>query len=150
MLADLVLAILHHVLVFGLFGLLSAEAILLRPGLTGARLALLGRLDGFYGGVAGVIVGVGVGRVIWGLKGWEYYVTSWSFWAKIAAFAAVGIASIPPTLRILAWRRAAGRDESHVVPDGEIARVRRLVRAELALFALILVFAAMMARGIGS
>lgn len=150
MLADLVLAILHHVLVFGLFGLLSAEAVLLRPGLTGARLALLGRLDGLYGGVAGAIVLVGIGRVIWGLKGWEYYVTSWSFWAKMAAFAAVGIASIPPTLRILAWRRAARGNEGHVVPEGEIARVRRLVKAELALFALILVFAAMMARGVGS
>ncbi len=148
--ADLVLAILHHLLVFALFGLLAAEAVLLRPGLTGERLALLARLDGLYGGVATAVVVVGIGRLIWGLKGWEYYLGSWSFWAKMAAFAAVGIASIPPTLRILAWRRAARLDAGHVVPDGEIVRVRRLLRAELALFVLILAFAAMLARGIGS
>ncbi|CAG1014820.1 MAG: DUF2214 family protein [Rhizobiaceae bacterium] len=150
MIADLVLAILHHVLAFSLLGLLAAEAALLRPGLSGAWLTLLGRLDGLYGGAAMALVVVGIGRLIWGLKGWEFYVASWSFWAKMAAFAAVGIASILPTLRILAWRRAARLEPSHVVPDAEIAGARRLVLAELALFALIPVFAAMMARGIGS
>ncbi len=148
--ADLALAIIHHLLVFVLFGLLAAEAVLLRPGLSGERLALLARLDGLYGGVAAAIVMVGIGRVIWGLKGWEYYLGSWSFWAKMATFAAVGVASVPPTLRIFAWRRAARLDPGHVVPEPEIAHVRRLVAAELGLFALILAFAAMMARGIGS
>lgn len=96
------------------------------------------------------IVLVGIGRLAWGLKGWEFYLASWSFWAKMAAFAAVGIASIPPTLRILAWRRAARLGHGFVAPDREVALLRRLVLAELALFALIPVFAAVMARGIGS
>lgn len=150
MLADLVLAILHHLLAFSLLGLLAAEAALLRPGLSGGRLALLGRLDGLYGGAAMTLIAVGIGRLAWGLKGWEFYLASWSFWAKMAAFAAVGIASVPPTLKILAWRRASRADPAYVAPDGELARLRRLVQAELALFALIPVFAAMMARGIGS
>ncbi len=148
--ADLALAIIHHLLVFALFGLLAAEAVLLRPGLSGERLALLARVDGLYGGVAAAIVMVGIGRVIWGLKGWEYYAGSWSFWAKMTAFAAVGIASIPPTLRILAWRRAARLDAGHVVPEAEIASTRRVVTAEIALFTLVLAFAATMARGIGT
>ena len=150
MFADLVLAILHHLLAFTLLGLLAAEAALLRPGLGGGRLALLARLDGLYGGGAIALIAVGIGRLAWGLKGWEFYVASWSFWAKMAAFAAVGIASVPPTLRILAWRRVARVDPAYTVPEGEIARLRRFVLAELALFALIPVFAAMMARGIGS
>jgi putative membrane protein len=96
------------------------------------------------------LVLVGIGRLVWGLKGWEFYLASWSFWAKMAAFAAVGIASIPPTLKILAWRRAARTDPAYAVPDADVAGLRRLVLAELALFTLIPVFAAMMARGIGS
>lgn len=150
MFADLLLAILHHLLAFTVLGLLAAEAALLRPGLSGGRLALLARLDGVYGASAMAIVLVGIGRLAWGLKGWEFYVDSWSFWAKMAAFAAVGIASVPPTLKILAWRRAARLDAGYIAPDGEIAALRRLVLAELVLFALIPVFAAMMARGIGS
>ncbi|MBE0693428.1 MAG: DUF2214 family protein [Aquamicrobium sp.] len=150
MLADLVLAILHHLLAFSLLGLLAAEAALLRPGLSGGRLALLGRLDGLYGGAAMALIAVGIGRLAWGLKGWEFYLASWSFWAKMAAFAAVGIASVPPTLKILAWRRAARTDPAYAVPDADVAGLRRLVLAELALFAFIPVFAAMMAHGIGS
>lgn len=150
MFVDLLLAILHHLLAFILLGLLAAEAALLRPGLSGDKLALLARLDGFYGAAAMALVIVGVGRLVWGLKGWEFYLASWSFWAKMAAFAAVGIASVPPTLKILAWRRTARANPAFVAADGEIARLRRLVLAELALFAFIPVFAAMMARGIGS
>jgi len=150
MLADLVLAILHHLLAFTLPGLLAVEAVLLRPGLSGGRLALLGRLDGLYGAAAMALVLIGIGRLAWGVKGWEYYLASWSFWAKMAAFAAVGIVSVPPTLKIIAWRRAARADSAYAVPDTETAGLRRLVLAELALFALIPVFAAMMARGIGS
>lgn len=150
MLADLVLAILHHLLAFALLGLLAGEAMLLRPGLSGGRLALLGRLDGLYGAAAMALALVGIGRLVWGLKGWEFYLASWSFWAKVAAFAAVGIASIPPTLKILAWRRAARTDPAYAVRDADVANLRRLVLAELALFTLIPVFAAMMARGIGS
>ena len=43
---DLLLAILHHFLVFTLAGLLAAELALVRPGLSGPNLALLGRVDG--------------------------------------------------------------------------------------------------------
>jgi putative membrane protein len=142
---DLLLAILHHLLVFSLAGILAAEWVLVRPGLSGPSLRLLGRIDGAYGGTALAVVVVGVCRVIFGLKGWEYYVSNHAFWGKMAAFVIVGLLSIRPTMRILAWRRAGDT----LVPDVEIAAVRIWIRGEIAFFALILVFAAMMARGIG-
>lgn len=148
--ADLVLAVLHHLLAFTLLGLLAVEAALLRPGLSGDSLVFLARLDGLYGASAMALILVGIGRLAWGLRGWELYLASWSFWAKMAAFAAVGVVSVPPTLKILAWGRASRANPAYAVPDAEIAALRRLVLAELALFALIPVFAAMMARGIGS
>lgn len=148
MAADLLLAILHHLLIFMLAGILASELVLTRKGLSGRELRLLGHIDRMYGIVALAIIVIGIGRVFYGLKGWEYYVTNGAFWAKMAAFAGVGILSIRPTMRILAWRRAASA-ESYVVPDAEIAAARGLLKAEAAVFALIPIFAAMMARGIG-
>jgi len=146
---DLILAIAHHLAVFLLAGVLAAEFVLVRPGLTGKSLGLLGRIDGAYGGLAGLIILIGIGRVLFGLKGWEYYVYYWAFWAKMAAFVAVGLLSAPPTMRILRWRKQAAGAPDYVVPDAEIVGVRGFLRAEAAFLALILVFAATMARGIG-
>ena len=103
---DLLLAILHHFLVFSLAGMLAAEFALVRPGLSGASLGLLGRIDGAYGGVAMAIIVVGICRVLFGLKGWEYYVSNHAFWGKMVAFVIVGLLSIRPTMRIIAWRRS--------------------------------------------
>ncbi|MEW9838161.1 DUF2214 family protein [Mesorhizobium marinum] len=143
---DLILAILHHFLVFALAGLLAAELALIRPGLSGRNLGLVGRLDGAYGGVAMAVIVVGVCRVIFGLKGWEFYVSNHAFWGKMIAFVIVGLLSIKPTMRILAWRRS-GAD---AVPDTEILAVRSWLKGEVFFLALVLVFAAAMARGFGA
>lgn len=149
MILDLLLAVLHHMLVFALAAVLAAEFVLVRPGLAGRDLRILAQVDQAYGGLALAVVAVGVLRVFFGLRGWEFYVYNTAFWAKMAAFAAVGLLSIVPTVRILAWRRGMQRATGlFVVPDAEIAGVRRLLRWQLAFFALIPVFAAMMARGI--
>jgi putative membrane protein len=143
---DLLLAILHHFLVFSLAGVLAAELVLVRPGLGGANLSLLGRIDGAYGGLAIAVIVVGVCRVLFGLKGWEYYVSNHAFWGKIFAFAIVGLLSVRPTRRILAWRKSAAA----AVPDSEILAVRAWIKGEIAFLAAVLVFAAAMARGIGT
>lgn len=143
---DLLLAILHHLLVFALVGLLAVELALLRPGLGGTGLVLLGRIDAAYGGIALAVIVAGVARVLFGLKGWEYYVFNHAFWGKMAAFLVIGLLSIRPTMRILSWRRGGG----DAVPERDILAVRSWVRGEMFLVALVLVFAAAMARGIGS
>lgn len=143
---DLILTIVHHLLAFALAGVIAAEAILVRPGLGRRNLALLGRIDATYGGLAALLVLIGASRVYFGLKGWEFYVYNPTFWAKMAAFATVGLLSIGPTIRIARWR-AAGGGENYIVPEVEIARVRGFLKAEIAVFALIPIFAAAMARG---
>ena len=142
---DLLLAVAHHLLVFSLAGMLAAELVLIRPGLSGPTLGLVGRIDGAYGGVAIAVVAVGICRVLFGLKGWEFYVSNHAFWGKMIAFVIVALLSIRPTMRILAWRRA----ELAMVPDDEIFAVRSWIKGEIAFLALVLAFAAMMARGVG-
>lgn len=146
---DLVLAIAHHLLVFSLAGIIAAEFVLVRNEMNAATVRRLAGIDRHYGIVAMLVVAVGAARVYWGLKGWEFYVYNWVFWAKMAAFAGVGLLSIMPTMRFLSWRRLAGADPDWRVPEAQLAPVRTCIRAEAALFLLIPVFAAAMARGYG-
>ncbi|BCM21688.1 DUF2214 family protein [Mesorhizobium sp. J8] len=146
---DLVLAIIHHLLVFSLAGIIGAEFVLVRGDLGAATLKRLAGIDRHYGIIAALIVVGGVCRVLFGLKGWEFYVYNWVFWAKMAAFAIVGLLSIVPTMRFLSWSRQASSTPSFAVPAAELASVKNYVRAEGLIFLLIPVFAAAMARGYG-
>ena len=146
---DLLLAIAHHLLVFSLAAILAIELATVRPGLTGAGLRRLGIVDLHYGLIAALILIVGFARVYMGVKGPEAYLGAWTFWAKIGAFALVGLLSAPPTLRILQWRKRARAEPGFALGAAEVQAVRPFLIAELAVFALIPVFAAMMARGIG-
>lgn len=147
---DLILAIAHHFAVFAVFGLLLAEVALLRPGISTDRIRQLGMIDSFYGAAAGLVIVVGICRVIWGAAGWEYYVANWAFWAKMAAFLLVGLLSVPPTIAVLGWRRQLAANPGFSPDDAQIARLRRFFTAELVAFAFIPVFAAAMARGYGA
>ena len=141
---DLVLAIGHHLLIFALFGVLAAELIVVRKGMDAATVARIGRVDLWYGVLAGLILIVGFSRAVFAAKGWAYYQHNAFFWAKIATFTAVGLLSVPPTIRFILWRRAGAAP-----PDDAVAAVRRYLYAEVLLFALLPAFAAAMARGYG-
>ena len=146
---DLVLAIVHHLLVFSLVAVLAAEATLLRPGLTSRQLRTLAGLDAVYGATAGGVLAAGLARVFFGAKPESYYLGNPMFWAKIGAFAVVALLSIIPTLRILNWRRSIRADAAFTPTDAQVGGVRRFVILELIVFPLIPAFAAMMARGVG-
>jgi putative membrane protein len=92
------------------------------------------------------LIVVGVLRVAYGVKGYDFYLHNPWFHAKIGAFLLVGLISILPTLRFLRWRKALRQNPAFVPTADEAARMARLVRFELVLIAAILVFAAMMAR----
>jgi putative membrane protein len=146
MLTDLVLAILHHLAIVTLIVLLAFEFALLRPGITPDNLRRVANVDAGYGAVAGLVVVVGVSRVIWGAKGAEFYLSNPWFWAKMASFLCIGLLSIPPTLALLKWRRARKLDPDFLPADAELASQRRFLHAEVGLLALVVGFAAAMAR----
>ena len=149
MLLDLILAATHHVLVFGIGAIIAMELVLLRPGMSGAQLRQIGRIDLFYGVAAGLILLIGFARVYFGLKGPEFYLQNWVFWAKIGTFAVVELLSVSPTMTLLSWRKEAKANPTFIPPAEDVAAVRRLVKAEAHLFIFIPIFAAAMARGYG-
>jgi putative membrane protein len=141
---DLILAILHHVFIFALFGVLVSEFMVVRRGMDAAAAARVVAIDAWYGALAGLILVVGFSRAIFAAKGWAYYAHDAFFWAKIGTFLVIGLLSVPPTLAYLRWRRASASPS-----DEAVATVRRCLWMEVALFPLLLAFAAAMARGYG-
>ena len=143
---DLILAALHHLAILSLILIVGAELAMIRGELPAAAIRRLATVDAGYGIAAGAIVVIGVSRVIFGVKGWLYYVHNPWFWAKMATFLVVGLLSIHPTVAFLRWRRDADADTAFSPPSAGVAAVRRTILIEAALLGLIVAFAAAMAR----
>ena len=146
---DLLLACLHHLVVFTLVTIPAVEFALMRGSVGALRVAHLARLDAAYGVLAGGIIVIGFGRVFHGAKGPDFFLHNPVFWAKLGFFGLAGLASAVPTVRLLRWKKAARRDAGFVVAEAEAASTRRWLAVELALFVPIPLLAAAMARGVG-
>jgi putative membrane protein len=96
-----------------------------------------------------VLLIVGFIRVFYTEKGAAYYFHSGSFLAKLALFIVVGLLSILPTVQFLGWRKALKAGQAPAVDDATRRRVRMIIHTELTLLFLIMLCAALMARGIG-
>lgn len=150
LLHDAGLAWLHFVLAFVLVGALVAEAFILRLPVDGRVARVLLRVDLFYGASSVLLILVGISRVIWGAKGWDYYNAQPFFWAKMVTFGVIGLLSIGPTRAFMRWVKQTNAEPAFVVAEADVKRMRRLVVVEAHLVALLLLFASLMARGIGS
>lgn len=131
-----VFAFLHHVAAFALVAALVVEFVLIKDALNATTVRRLARADMILGISAGVLLVVGLLRVFYFEKGAEYYFHSATFIAKLALFVLVAVLSIYPTMKFIAWRKKA--------PDPAI---RRILHLELVGVVLILLFAALMAKG---
>lgn len=147
---DALLAIAHHLAVFSLVALLVVELVVVRAPMGTAEIARFGRIDGLYGIVAIAVVVVGIARLLWGAVPVEFYLVNLFFWLKMGTLAAIALISVYPTMRGIAWRKAASADASWTVPVAELRPVRRALHVELAILPLIPISAALMARGIGA
>jgi putative membrane protein len=143
-LLDLILAILHHLLIFGIFGIIVFELVSVKKGMDAASVRRVAAVDAWYGISALLILIIGFSRAVFAAKGWFYYMHNLFFWAKLTTFMLIGLLSVRPTIRILKWKNAGG-----VPRDIEVKIVRLFIHLEAALFPLLLIFAAAMARGYG-
>lgn len=147
---DAAFSYLHFTFALILVGALAAEAFVLRLPVDGRVAKLLVRIDAFYGASAVAVILAGLARVFWGLKDEGYYGAQPFFWAKMATFAIIGLISIAPTRRFFRWAKAARADAAFAAPEADVKAARRIVMIELHLLALVPLFAALMARGIGA
>ena len=142
-------AFVHHVAAFALVAALAIEFVLIRGELTLRSARRLQLTDMLFGMSAGVVLLVGLLRVFYYEKGASYYFHSWPFLAKLVLFLGVGLASVPPTLEFLSWRGVLRQGRAPVLSSERRRRFQRLMHLELAGIVLILLCAALMARGVG-
>lgn len=142
-------AFLHHVAAFGLVAALAVEFVLIRATLDTRTARWLQRADMIYGLSSGLLLVVGLLRVFQFEKGPTYYFHSAPFLAKLLLFLAVGLISIAPTREFLSWRRILQQHQVPVLSDARRRRLRAIIHLELAGVLLILLCAALMARGVG-
>ena len=142
-------AFLHHVAAFALVTALTVEFVLIRGTLTVESARKVLRFDAVYGMSASALLIVGLARVFYFEKGAAYYFHSTAFIAKLVLFAAVGLLSAYPTIEFLSWRKALRQGQLPVTDPRKLRVIRSIMHWELAGVVLILLCAALMARGIG-
>ena len=140
---DLVLAIVHHILVFGLVAMMIATRTLLSASTPDVR--RLARVDAGAGGLSAVVLAVGVARAIWGGKGWAFYEANPFFWGKIACFLLIGALTVPGTIAFLKWSKAMKADAAFRPDPAEVARLRGLTGLQALVLVVLLACAAAMA-----
>jgi putative membrane protein len=150
MVASALFSFLHFVAVLVIAGTLFFEWLTLNqvPSLADAR--RLQWADRWYGIAAGVLVVVGLVRVFQFEKGKSYYFSNTFFLLKMALFIAVGLISIYPTVRFIAWGKLTRQGQMPAVTAGELRRLRLSLGAELLLLAGVVLCASLMAKGIGA
>lgn len=142
-------AFVHHVSAFVLFAALVVEFVLIRGALTVESARKIMRADMIFGIAAGVLLLAGLARVFHFEKGAYYYFHTWTFLAKLALFVIVGLISIIPTMEFLRWRAAVKAGQVPAVSGDKLKSVRSIIHYEMAGVVLIILFATLMARGIG-
>jgi putative membrane protein len=142
-------AFLHHAAAFLLVAVVTVELVLLRGELTIASAKTLLRMDAVYGVSAMVLLAVGFVRVFHTEKGSDYYFHSGPFLVKLVLFIVVGLLSIVPTMQFFGWRKALKAGQAPTLDDATRRRVRIIIHTELTALFVIMLCAALMARGIG-
>ena len=142
-------AFLHHLAAFALVAALAVEFVVIRGELTLGTARQLQRIDMVFGLSSGVVLVVGLLRVFYFEKGASYYFHSAPFIAKLSLFAIVGLLSIYPTLEFASWSKSLKQGLMPALTDRKIASIRSVIHWELAGVVLIILCAALMAKGVG-
>tara|TARA_Y100001968_G_C19167224_1_gene623843 strand:- start:77 stop:574 length:498 start_codon:yes stop_codon:yes gene_type:complete len=144
-----IVAYLHYLSFMLCFAALLYERIRLKVNPTRSEAVSIVVADVIYG-IAGVILLIsGIFRVLKYGQGSEFYVNNPLFWVKIGLFASVGGLSLYPTFTYVLWAIPLSKGNLPEVSLNLVERFRLIINIELIGFALIPLFAALMARGIG-
>ncbi|HYL71985.1 MAG TPA: DUF2214 family protein [Candidatus Dormibacteraeota bacterium] len=143
------MAFLHHLAAFTVVAALAVEVAMFKPPLTVQQARRLLRTDMVFGAAATVVLIVGLLRVAFFEKGPAYYWHDLFFLIKFGAFALAGLISIYPTVTFLSWRKAIDAGAAPEVSAERTRGVRMCLMLELTAIVVILLGAALMARGAG-
>lgn len=147
--APALLAFVHHLAAFLIFAVVAVELSATKSELTLTSARTILRMDAVYGIVAMVVLVAGFVRVFYTEKGPAYYFHDAYFIVKLVAFVLVGLLSIYPTMKFLGWRKAVRQQQVPAFDAGTRRTVRLVLHVELTLLVVMMLCAALMARGFG-
>lgn len=142
-------AFLHHLAAFTLVAALVVEFVLIRDDLTIRTARKLQIADLVFGIAAGVVLVVGLLRVFYFEKGASYYGHSIPFVAKFCLFVIIALLSIYPTVEFLSWRKVLKQGQAPIITERKRRTIRSIMHWELAGLVLLILCAALMAKGVG-
>ena len=140
-------AFLHHLCAFTLVAAVAIEFTLIRQELTLASARRLQSTDLVLGMAAGLLLFIGLLRVFAFEKGAEYYWHSHAFLMKFGLFIIMGLLSIIPTMEFLSWRGAIKAGQVPVMDAASASASPWSFTSSSRAIAVILLCAAIMARG---
>jgi putative membrane protein len=140
-------AFLHHLCAFTLVSAVAIEFMLIRGELALASAQRLQVTDLVLGIAAGALLVVGLLRVFFFEKSPDYYLHSHAFHAKLSLFIIVGLLSIIPTMEFLSWRGTLKAGQVPTISATKLKRITMVIHSELLAIVIILLCAAIMARG---
>ena len=140
-------AFLHHLCAFTLVSAVAIELVLIRQELTLSSARRLQVTDMVLGIAAGALLFIGLVRVFLLEKGPDYYWHSHAFLTKFSLFVITALSSIIPTIEFLSWRKALSEGQVPAISAKRLKLVTSVIHSELAAILVILLCAAIMARG---
>jgi putative membrane protein len=140
-------AFLHHLTAFALAGALTAELVLMHQRVSLGNLRRLLVADAILGVSAVTLLIVGMLRVFVFEKGPDHYFSSLAFIIKLGVFFGLAALSLMPTLEFLSWRKAIRAGRMPEIAEKRWRLIQATIHGELAGIVVILLCAAVMARG---
>ena len=142
-------AFLHHIAAFALVAALVIELVLVKGDLSLKTARKVQVADLALGISAGVVLVVGLLRVFYFEKGAAYYFHSVPFLAKFSLFVIAVLLSIYPTIEFISWGKSLKQGVVPAVTDRKLRSIRRIIHWELIGIVVLILNAALMARGVG-
>ena len=143
------IAALHFLAAFIVFAAVFYEWLTFNRTPTLSEAKRIQLCDAWYGLSSMALIAAGLLRVYYFEKGSEFYLSSPFFIAKIVLFVIVGLLSIYPTKQFIKWRSATRAGNAPQIDETTFARIALLLKLEVLLLVAIVVFASLMAKGIG-
>lgn len=140
-------AFLHHLAAFTLVSALAIELMLIHQKLTVSNIRRLLVVDAILGVAAGTVLVVGLLRVFMFEKGGDYYFSSLAFIIKLGVFLGIAALSLMPTLEFLSWRKALRAGKLPEIEERRLRMIQGTIHGEMMGVVVILLCAAIMARG---
>lgn len=145
--ASAITAYLHYSGFMVAFGAIVVENQTLKQDLSLAEAWRVVIADTIYGLSMTTVLITGILRVIYFGKGSDYYLSSPVFYTKIGIFILISLFSLYPTFSFVSWVKELRDGKPPTLALPQVQYLSWLIRGELIGFALIPLFAAILARG---